>query len=97
MNASSWPRSSLAERYRALGSDLEDWTCTTSSPADKHEAVRIKARIMDASRVPKVRLVGSHLMLQRAQRLAHLSAVCRGSMVASISLGCAPKQKERTR
>lgn len=97
MNANSWPRSSLAERYRVLGSDLEDWSCTTSSPAHKHEAVRIKARIMGASHVPNARLVGSYLVLQRAQRLALISAVCRGSMIASTSFGFAPEEKECAR
>jgi aminomethyltransferase len=75
MSVMSWRRSPLAERHRALGSNLEDWngmetawTYTASSLPDEHEAVRTKAAIMDVSGLRKVHLVGphSHHILQRA-------------------------------
>src|SRR3984893_13632388 len=75
MTVMSWRRSPLAERHRALGSNLEDWngmetawTYTASSLPDEHEAVRTKAAIMDVSGLRKVHLVGphSHHILQRA-------------------------------
>jgi glycine cleavage system T protein (aminomethyltransferase) len=75
MSVMSWRRSPLAERHRALGSNLEDWngmetawTYTASSLPDEHEAVRTRAAIMDVSGLRKVHLVGphSHHILQRA-------------------------------
>jgi aminomethyltransferase len=75
MTVMSWRRSPLAERHRALGSNLEDWngmetawTYTASSLPDEHEAIRTKAAIMDVSGLRKVHLVGphSHHILQRA-------------------------------
>ncbi len=75
MSVMSWRRSPLADRHRALGSNLEDWngmetawTYTASDLADEHEAVRTKAAIMDVSGLRKVHLVGphSHHILQRA-------------------------------
>jgi len=75
MSAMSWRRSPLAERHRALGSNLEDWngmetawTYSASDLADEHEAIRTKAAIMDVSGLRKVHLVGphSHQILQRA-------------------------------
>jgi aminomethyltransferase len=75
MSTMSWRRSPLAERHRALGSNLEDWngmetpwTYTASTLADEHEAVRTRAAIMDVSGLRKVHLVGPHAhhVLQRA-------------------------------
>ena len=75
MSVMSWRRSPLADRHRALGSNLEDWngmetawTYTSSDLADEHEAVRTKAALMDVSGLRKVHLVGphSHHILQRA-------------------------------
>ena len=75
MSVMSWRRSPLADRHRALGSNLEDWngmetawTYTASDLADEHEAIRTKAAIMDVSGLRKVHLVGphSHHVLQRA-------------------------------
>ena len=75
MSVMSWRRSPLADRHRALGSNLEDWngmetawTYTASDLADEHEAIRTKAAIMDVSGLRKVHLVGphSHHILQRA-------------------------------
>ena len=75
MSVMSWRRSPLAERHRALGSNLEDWngmetpwTYTARSLADEHEAVRTKAALMDVSGLRKLHLVGPHAhhVLQRA-------------------------------
>lgn len=75
MSVMSWRRSPLAERHRALGSQLEDWngmetawTYTASDVADEHEALRTTAGLMDVSGLRKVHLVGphSHHVLQRA-------------------------------
>ena len=75
MSVMSWRRSPLADRHRALGSNLEDWngmetawTYTASDLADEHEAIRTKAAIMDVSGLRKAHLVGphSHHILQRA-------------------------------
>ena len=63
MSVMSWRRSPLADRHRALGSNLEDWngmetawTYTASDLADEHEAIRTKAAIMDVSGLRKVHL-----------------------------------------
>ncbi|MGK2938185.1 MAG: aminomethyltransferase family protein [Solirubrobacteraceae bacterium] len=70
----SWRISALADRHRALGSDLEDWNGMGtpwgySTPlADAHEAIRTKAGIMDVSGLKKVHYVGPHAeaLLQEA-------------------------------
>lgn len=62
----SWRFSALADRHRALGSNLEDWSgMGTAWTYDKdiyeeHIAVRTKAGIMDVSGLKKVHLVGPH-------------------------------------
>ena len=62
----SWRISALAERHRALGSNLEDWngmgTAWTyrSALADHHEAIRTRAGLMDVSGLKKVHYVGPH-------------------------------------
>ena len=70
-----WRASALADRHRALGSELEDWngmgtawTYTASSLADDHEAIRTRAGLMDVSGLKKVHYVGPHAepLLQRA-------------------------------
>jgi aminomethyltransferase len=64
--AHSWRISALAERHRALGSNLEDWngmgTAWTyaSDLADHHQAIRTKAGLMDVSGLKKVHYVGPH-------------------------------------
>ncbi|MFM0014389.1 MULTISPECIES: aminomethyltransferase family protein [Paraburkholderia] len=64
--ANSWRISALADRHRALGSNLEDWngmgTAWTYSGdlADQHEAIRTKAGLMDVSGLKKVHYVGPH-------------------------------------
>jgi aminomethyltransferase len=70
-----WRVSALADRHRALGSELEDWngmgtawTYTVSTLADDHEAIRTRAGLMDVSGLKKVHYVGPHAeaLLQRA-------------------------------
>ncbi|WP_213875774.1 aminomethyltransferase family protein [Pseudomonas sp. dw_358] len=62
----SWRISALAERHRALGSELEDWNgmgtaWTYNTPlADHHEAIRTRAGLMDVSGLKKVHYVGPH-------------------------------------
>ncbi|SKC84285.1 aminomethyltransferase [Burkholderia sp. CF099] len=64
--ANSWRISALADRHRALGSQLEDWngmgTAWTYSTdlADHHEAIRTRAGLMDVSGLKKVHYVGPH-------------------------------------
>jgi aminomethyltransferase len=64
--ALSWRFSALADRHRALGSKLEDWSgMGTAWTYDKdmsaeHVAVRTKAGLMDVSGLKKVHLVGPH-------------------------------------
>lgn len=63
---SSWRFSVLADRHRALGSKLEDWSgMGTAWQYDKdiheeHVAIRTKAGIMDVSGLKKVHIVGPH-------------------------------------
>ena len=62
----SWRFSALADRHRALGSKLEDWSgMGTAWTYDKdiyaeHIAIRTKAGLMDVSGLKKVHLVGPH-------------------------------------
>lgn len=55
----SWRISALAERHRALGSNLEDWNgmgtawTYSSALADHHEAIRTRAGLMDVSGLKK--------------------------------------------
>jgi aminomethyltransferase len=62
----SWRFSVLADRHRAMGSKLEDWsgmgTAWTydADILDQHAAVRTKAGLMDVSGLKKVHLVGPH-------------------------------------
>uniref|UniRef100_A0A653BD35 Putative Aminomethyltransferase n=1 Tax=Ectopseudomonas oleovorans TaxID=301 RepID=A0A653BD35_ECTOL len=64
--ANSWRISALAERHRALGSQLEDWSgmgtawTYASDLADEHEAIRTRAGLMDVSGLKKVHYVGPH-------------------------------------
>jgi aminomethyltransferase len=70
----SWRISALADRHRALGSELEDWngmgTAWTYATdlADAHEAIRTRAGLMDVSGLKKVHYSGPHAeaLLQRA-------------------------------
>ena len=70
----SWRISALADRHRALGSNLEDWngmgTAWTYATdlADAHEAIRTRAGLMDVSGLKKVHYVGPHAeaLLQEA-------------------------------
>lgn len=62
----SWRISALAERHRALGSNLEDWNgmgtawTYSSDLADHHQAIRTHAGLMDVSGLKKVHYVGPH-------------------------------------
>jgi aminomethyltransferase len=64
--ATLWRYSALAERHRALGSTLEDWSgmgTAWSYDSDlslAHEAIRTKAGLMDVSGLKKVHFVGPH-------------------------------------
>jgi len=63
---SSWRQTVLADRHRALGSDLGDWNgmgmawTYNADLADHHEAIRTKAGLMDVSGLKKIHLVGPH-------------------------------------
>lgn len=63
---SSWRQTVLADRHRALGSDLGDWNgmgmawTYNSDLADHHEAIRTKAGLMDVSGLKKLYIVGPH-------------------------------------
>lgn len=63
---SSWRFSTLADRHRAMGSDLEDWggmgTAWTYDKDQEEEylAIRTNAGFMDVSGLHKVHLVGPH-------------------------------------
>lgn len=63
---SSWRFSALADRHRALGSDLEDWngmgtawSYTKGDPVAEYMAIRTKAGLMDVSGLRKVHLIGA--------------------------------------
>jgi len=62
----TWRHSVLADRHRALGSKLEDWSgmgtawTYAKDMADEHEAIRTKAGLMDVSGLKKVHVVGPH-------------------------------------
>ena len=62
----TWRTSALADRHRALGSNLEDWSgMGTAWTYDKdmdeeHVAIRTRAGLMDVSGLKKVHVVGPH-------------------------------------
>lgn len=66
--ALSWRQSVLADRHRALGSKLEDWSgmgtawTYAKDMGDEHVAIRTKAGLMDVSGLKKVHLVGPHAL-----------------------------------
>jgi aminomethyltransferase len=68
-----WRISALADRHRALGSELEDWNgmgtawSYATSLGDAHEAIRTRAGLMDVSGLKKVHYSGPHAeaLLQR--------------------------------
>lgn len=62
---SSWRFSTLGDRHRALGSELEDWSgmgtawsYTSGDPDAEYMAIRTKAGLMDVSGLKKVHLIG---------------------------------------
>jgi aminomethyltransferase len=62
----SWRTTVLADRHKALGSNLEDWIgmptpwTYNKELADDYIAIRTKAGLMDVSGLKKVHLVGPH-------------------------------------
>ncbi|MGA0616115.1 aminomethyltransferase family protein [Paracoccus sp. KR1-242] len=61
----SWRFSTLADRHRALGSELEDWSgmgtawsYAKGDPDAEYMAIRIKAGLMDVSGLKKVHITG---------------------------------------
>ena len=72
----SWRFSTLADRHRALGSKLEDWSgmgtaWSYAADADaEYVAIRTKAGLMDVSGLKKVHITGPHAAHSVAHRLA---------------------------
>ena len=74
----SWRFSALADRHRALGSDLEDWSgmgtawsYSKSDPEQEYLAIRTKAGLMDVSGLKKVHITGpaaSHVIDRATSR-----------------------------
>lgn len=74
----SWRFSTLADRHRALGSNLEDWSgmgtawsYTAGDPDAEYMAIRTKAGLMDVSGLKKVHVVGhaaSHVIERATTR-----------------------------
>ena len=62
----SWRFSTLADRHRALGSKLEDWSgmgtawSYAGDPDEEYVAIRTKAGLMDVSGLKKVHITGPH-------------------------------------
>ncbi|MCF8483127.1 MAG: aminomethyltransferase family protein [Rhodospirillum sp.] len=62
----SWRFSALADRHRALGSALEDWSGMGTAwsydkdPIEEYMAIRTKAGVMDVSGLKKVHIMGPH-------------------------------------
>jgi len=64
----SWRNTVLADRHKALGSQLEDWNGTPTAwtydapydPEATYVAIRTKAALMDVSGLKKLHLVGPH-------------------------------------
>jgi aminomethyltransferase len=62
----SWRFSTLGDRHRALGSDLEDWSgmgtawsYSKGDPDEEYMAIRTKAGLMDVSGLKKVHITGA--------------------------------------
>lgn len=67
MSVMSWRYSALADRHRALGSKLEDWSgmgttwsYEATTLAQGYEAIRTKAGLMDVSGLKKIHITGPH-------------------------------------
>jgi aminomethyltransferase len=62
----SWRFSALADRHRALGSKLEDWSgmgtawSYSGNADDEYVAIRTRAGLMDVSGLKKVHITGPH-------------------------------------
>jgi len=74
----SWRFSTLIDRHRALGSDLEDWSgmgtawsYSSGDPDTEYTAIRTKAGLMDVSGLKKVHITGpaaSHVIERATTR-----------------------------
>jgi aminomethyltransferase len=74
----SWRFSTLIDRHRALGSDLEDWSgmgtawsYSKGDPDAEYMAIRTKAGLMDVSGLKKVHITGpaaSHVIERATTR-----------------------------
>ncbi len=64
----SWRFSAMADRHRALGSDLEDWSGMGTAwgydkdQTEEYMAIRTKAGFMDVSGLKKLHITGPHAM-----------------------------------
>ena len=64
--AAIWRFSALADRHRALGSKLEDWSGMGTAwsydgdPQAEYLAIRTKAGVMDVSGLKKIHITGPH-------------------------------------
>ena len=62
----SWRFSTLIDRHKALGSNLEDWSgmgtawSYSGDPDKEYTAIRTKAGLMDVSGLKKVHITGPH-------------------------------------
>jgi aminomethyltransferase len=95
----SWRFSTLADRHRALGSDLEDWSgmgtawsYSSGDPDAEYMAIRTKAGLMDVSGLKKVHITGataSHLIERATTR--NLEKLMPGRSVYACMLNDAGK------
>jgi len=95
----SWRFSALADRHRALGSDMEDWSgmgtawsYSKGDPEQEYAAIRTKAGLMDVSGLKKVMLTGagaSHVIDRATSR--NVEKVMPGRSVYATMLNDAGK------
>ncbi len=95
----SWRFSTLADRHRALGSELEDWSgmgtawsYTSGDPDAEYLAIRTKAGLMDVSGLKKVHITGpaaSHVIERATTR--NLEKLMPGRSVYACMLNDAGK------
>ncbi len=78
----SWRFSTLGDRHRALGSNLEDWSgmgtawSYAGDPMPEYMAIRTKAGLMDVSGLKKVHITGpaaSHIIERATFGILHES------------------------
>ncbi|MFJ1293566.1 aminomethyltransferase family protein, partial [Paracoccus yeei] len=95
----SWRFSTLADRHRALGSELEDWSgmgtawsYASGDPDAEYMAIRTKAGLMDVSGLKKVHITGaaaSHVIERATTR--NLEKLMPGRSVYACMLNDAGK------